>query len=619
MGAFSGPETADDGIVLALDAQNPLSVGNTSVGAWEDVLSSTTTVSSVGVITCLSVDIASNQFFGQKYSSCLISGSTVWDNRPPSVSDMNEILSGNLTCKSYQTGTYDQVQYLFGAYGNAGNVCTLRFTGFGVGAVIGVGGYFNAVTRQCRLTGDLQNSPVTITSPSGGFADPIVLTSDPADIQFSNPGSSGDPWYVYWLGPYNQVPYNTLRSSYGTLTNGPVFTQEPKQEPFGGAGAVQFDGSGDYLTISNNSDHDLGSGDFTVEGWFKTSATVSYQTIIQKYYGPGAYNGYSIHLNSAGTGLQAAVFNGSNSQVDLFGGSNLNDGAWHHFALSRSGTDLRLFVDGALTDSTTNSFNITATFNLQIGRHYTVSSRDWNGQISNIRILKGTALYTSNFTPKRQPILPEFAPNTVLLTCQKGTIRDRSPSAHAITINGNAKSISGASYFEFDGTNDYVTIPDSDDFDIGPQNTMECWVKINTIGTDKLFFGKLNTWWFAMGYSAIGVSANRLGISFNDGSAWNGIQNTYNISIGTWYHLVATWDGTNIRLYVNGVLESTSSDLSSKTWNTSSSTLDIGGYSGNSSTSTNCDISNTRIYHDKALTASEVKQNYRNTKGRYGL
>ena len=226
MGAFSGPETADSGIVLALDAQNPLSVGNTSVNVWEDVVSSTTTVSSVGVITCLSIDTASSQFFGAKYNAC---GSLVvdWDNRPPSVSDMNEILETFLDCKPYQTGTYNSAGAVFGGFGAVGNICTLRFTGFGVGAVIGVGGYFNAVTRQCRLTGDLQNSPVTITSPSGGFADPIVLTSDPADIQFSNPGSSGDPMNVYWLGPYNQVPYNTLRSSYGTLTNGPVFTQEP--------------------------------------------------------------------------------------------------------------------------------------------------------------------------------------------------------------------------------------------------------------------------------------------------------------------------------------------------------------------------------------------------------
>jgi hypothetical protein len=606
MGAFSGPETVDDGIVLALDAQNPLSVGNTSLNVWEDVVSSTTTVSSVGVITCLIIDNSSNHFFGIKYTTC--GGTTKeFDNRPPSIANMNTILENFLDCKPYQTGTYNSAGGIFGGYGAVGNICTLRFTGFGVGALIGVGGYFNAVTRQCRLTGDLQNSPVTITSPSGGFADPIVLTSDPADIQFANPGSSGDPMYVYWLGPYNQVPYNTLRSSYGTLTNGPVLTQEPKQEPFGGAGAVQFDGTSDYLDIASSTDFAFGTGDFTIEVWVYLKSNT-----LGVIYSNEVANSLFLYLSSG------------NLVVRNYGTTNLFDltapslNTWTHIALSRSGTDLRLFFNGVQQGSTvTNSTNWTQN-GTEIGA-YSNGSQSLNGYMSNLRVVKGTALYTSNFTPKRQPLLPEFAPNTVLLTCQNGTIRDRSPSAHAITINGNAKSISGASYFEFDGTNDYVTIPDSDDFDIGPQNTMECWVKINTIGTDKLFFGKLNTWWFAMGYSAIGVSANRLGISFNDGSAWNGIQNTYNISIGTWYHLVATWDGTNIRLYVNGVLESTSSDLSSKTWNTSSSTLDIGGYSGNSSTSTNCDISNTRIYHDKALTSAEVKQNYRNTKSRYGL
>jgi hypothetical protein len=487
MGAFSGPETVDGGIVLVLDAQNPLSVGNTSLNVWEDVLSSTTTVSSVGVITCLSVDIASSQFFGQKYSSCLISGSTVWDNRPPSVSDMNEILSGNLTCKSYQTGTYDQVQYLFGAYGNAGNVCTLRFTGFGVGALIGVGGYFNAVSRQCRLTGDLQNSPVTITSPSGGFADPIVLTSDPADIQFSNPGSSGDPWYVYWLGPYNQVPYNTLRSSYGTLTNGPVFTQEPKQEPFGGAGAVEFDGTGDYLTVPSSTDLEMGTGDFTVEMWVYSTDS-SQDTQDRRFFATEANATSSIQIGHINTTAGIVEYADQGSlNVRVTGTTDIRN-QWAHIAVVRNSGTVSLYVNGVSEGTPATDSNSKTASTPTIGK-YPGASGHFKGFMSNLRVVKGTALYTSNFTPKRQPLLPESAPNTVLLTCQKGTIRDRSPSAHAITINGDAKSISGASYFEFDGTNDYVSISSSNDFAFGTSDfSIELWAYFQGSGSYENIF-----------------------------------------------------------------------------------------------------------------------------------
>ena len=603
MGAFAGPETLDDGIVLALDAQNPLSVGNTSLNVWEDVVSSSTTVSSVGVITCLSIDTSSSNFFGQKYSSCLISGSTTWDNRPPSVSDMNEILSGNLTCKSYQTGTYDQVQYLFGAFGNVGNVCTLRFTGFGVGAVIGVGGYFSTGSRQCRLTGDLQNSPVTITSPSGGFADPIILTSDPADIQFSNPGSSGDPMYVYWLGPYNQVPYNTLRSNYGTLTNGPVFTQEPKQEPFGGAGAVEFDGTSDYLDIASSTDFAFGTGDFTIEVWVYLKSNT-----LGVIYSNEIADSLFLYLSSG------------NLVVRNYGTANLFDltapslNTWTHIALSRSGTDLRLFFNGVQQGSTvTNSTDWTQN-GTEIGA-YSNGTQSLNGYMSNLRVVKGTALYTSNFTPKRQPILPESAPNTVLLTCQKGTIRDRSSSAHGITINGNAKSISGASYFEFDGTNDYVTIPSSNDFAYGTGDFIwEVWINPKNLTGNRyvLDHGSDNGGVIALAPSGDG---NRY---YNSTTGQSSVLYTTGfgtLSTNTWYHLVATRKSGTTSLYKNGALTASASD----SHNYPAQSVTIGNYGGGGNYNFAGNISNFKIYKGKGLTAAEVKQNYRNTKGRYGL
>jgi len=397
-----------------------------------------------------------------------------------------------------------------------------------------------------------------------------------------------------------------IGSNNGTLTNGPVFTQEPKLEPFGGAGAVSFDGSGDYLNISSHSDHDLGSGDFTVEGWFKTSATIAYQTIIQKYYGPGAYNGWNIALDSAGTGLTAAVFNGSNVQVDLFGGSNLNDGAWHHFALSRSGTDLRLFVDGALTDSTTNSFNITATADLQIGRHFTVSFRDWNGQLSNIRILKGTALYTSNFTPPRKKL--EATSDTVLLTCEKGTIKDRSSSAHAITINGNAKSISGASYFEFDGVDDYV----SGNLSTLTSWSMCIWYLSTDITSNYVFYPfSCNNAANGLGFGGTNDSTTNGRWYFFDGTNVLSSTNTA-VTTNVWYNLVVTKSSTTYNLYTNGSLSLNTSGVDLNC------TLYSLGRRGNGEWYAKGNIAQASIYN-RALTAAEVSQNFNALRGRYGI
>jgi hypothetical protein len=75
--------------------------------------------------------------------------------------------------------------------------------------------------------------------------------------------------------------------------------------------------------------------------------------------------------------------------------------------------------------------------NFCIGAENTSSTTTdiWNGYISNFRILNGTALYTSNFTPPTKPLTA--VTNTSLLTCQGNTIADASSSAHTITANGD--------------------------------------------------------------------------------------------------------------------------------------------------------------------------------------
>ena len=661
MGAYSGPELVDDGLVLALDAApNPRYVDYAGRGANFSANGDYLTIADSNVFSPGTGDYTIEGWFrwtSNGWYNRLVSGddgsSTSWyiytfRNNEPAIfvngSYMNPTISPvfvynqwyHLAVSRVSGTTYffrDGVLLQSSTNANINGsitssnvrICTSltnaqQFYGdvSNVRIVVGDGlasHYTSAFTPPTEPLTAVSGTTLLLcqngsfTKDNSGYNRTVTTNGSPAKSSLDLGTPFGD-----WFNLANNT-------GIGTLTNGPVFTQEPKLEPFGGAGAVSFDGSGDYLNISSHSDHDLGSGDFTVEGWFKTSATIADQAIIQKYYGPANYNGWGILLDSAGTGLRAAVFNGSNVQVDLFGGSNLNDGAWHHFALSRSGTDLRLFVDGALTDSTTNSFNITATEALRIGRDFGNSSRDWNGQMSNIRILKGTALYTSNFTPKRQPLIPESAPNTVLLTCQKGPIRDRSSSAHAITINGNAKSISGASYFEFDGTDDYVTAPNNADFDFGSGDfTVEYWINFSTVSGIRGIFGKRVS---EVNYAPILMylqsSALQLLMS-TSGSSWNVSLSTSTLSTGSWNHVAVFRSGTTVYLFLNGTsIGSTGTVSGALISNTAPLTVGVDSTSPSGSTPLNGYISNFRIYKGKALTAEEVEQNYNALKGRFGL
>ena len=99
---------------------------------------------------------------------------------------------------------------------------------------------------------------------------------------------------------------------------------------------------------------------------------------------------------------------------------------------------MTLWLNGVNVGTATSSYNLTsATQPLFIGRNgdSTDGSQDWLGYISNFRIVKGTALYTSNFTPPTAPLTA--ISGTQVLTCKSSTIIDKSTNNFTITKNGD--------------------------------------------------------------------------------------------------------------------------------------------------------------------------------------
>ena len=198
---------------------------------------------------------------------------------------------------------------------------------------------------------------------------------------------------------------------------------------------------------------------------------------------------------------------------------------------------------------------------------------------------------------------------------------DRTGTSQISPGNIQGATFNTAGYFEFDGANDIIIGDSLADHDIGSTNTMQFWVKMKDVASqDKLVFGKESGWWFAYGHSAVGVSTNRMGITFYDGTNWNVLGTTFDLVVDTWYMFTATWDGTNIRFYANDILQDTSSDFSAKTWNVlAGAAIDVGGFPSDLSSYTNCEIGECRIYHEKALTSTEVSKNFNATRGKYGV
>ena len=186
-------------------------------------------------------------------------------------------------------------------------------------------------------------------------------------------------------------------------------------EPRTTLSGVDFDGN-DYLTVSPGSDWAFGTGDFTVEAFVYHRSKGTYDYIIDGRNSSQTSGPWAIAYGySSGTNLQFS------SSAGYHVGSNVTPpiGKWFHVAVARSGTSLKMFIDGVEVGSVTNSTNFsTAPTTSYIGTRYSVQSSH-NGFISNLRVVKGSALYTSNFTVPSTPLTN--VTNTVMLICQSNS------------------------------------------------------------------------------------------------------------------------------------------------------------------------------------------------------
>ena len=138
------------------------------------------------------------------------------------------------------------------------------------------------------------------------------------------------------------------------------------------------------------------TGDFTLEAWIYDTSTDGYPTFCWNSASTGVY----LYLgNNATSGSNKVVRMWSNNSVTVFS-TELPQSQWYHFALVRSGTSVKVYINGTAdatvrTDSGTFLFGDTST--LEIGSHST--QYPFNGYMDDIRMTKGVARYTSNFTP----------------------------------------------------------------------------------------------------------------------------------------------------------------------------------------------------------------------------
>ena len=399
----------------------------------------------------------------------------------------------------------------------------------------------------------------------------------------------------------------------GTLVSGTISEIVPNgdisltKEPFAGAGAVEFDGTGDYLSLSSSSDFYFEDHKFTVECWTYTGLDVTSVHTLLAQWGSGSDRNIEFDYRGDASKVWRFYYRTSSTTEFVSSIDPVEPNSWYHLAAVADGSNLKLYVNGVLQETNSIAGNAqNSTANLYIGAYQGTTSY-YNGFISNLRVIKGTALYTSNFTPPSRTLTA--VPNTVLLTCQGQNIKDASSSAHAITVNGDAKATIVSSAFEFDGTDDYVVTSSNTDFLFGTEEFAMEWWEYFTGGGG--YIGHIGVFDSSNATPMIWtVSGSFHG--YVSGSGWSSV--AMSPLSNQWAHYVVTGVTGNIRFYQNGELK----DTTTWNWSATSSASNFSIACGwSQSWQMPGKISAVRVYKGKSFTEDEVTQNYNATKGRY--
>ena len=367
-----------------------------------------------------------------------------------------------------------------------------------------------------------------------------------------------------------------------------------------GEWGVDFDGSGDTLSVPASSDFSPGAGDFTLEAF--------------------------VNLGIAGSSIAWHQNNSSGAQVNLTGSTALNANQWYHIAVVINSNTLKLYVDGTSDGSVTNNevFNNNDVMTIggnadHIGATNSMgfvnkgaaggSSNKWflyfagagggitfKGQISNLRFVKGTAVYTGDFTAPTSKLTA--ITNTKLLTCQSNRFVDNSASGHTVTPAGNAAVSAfgpfltdavydpavngGSASFGGNASGDGLTVADSSDFELGSGDfTLAMWVYPNNINVSEsntvaafMLHSTYSGTGPALGWSIFWQSDSEVTNSFR--LYVNGTGRRYDAEgfFGRqWTYLTAVRTGNTLKLFINGVQKVSTSFAD---FNNSTTSLTIG-------------------------------------------
>ena len=239
------------------------------------------------------------------------------------------------------------------------------------------------------------------------------------------------------------------------------------QSKFGGASGL-FDGTGDYLSVPDSADWDFGSGNFTIDMWIRPTDVI----------GPRIIYSHSDVITLAitiGSTLECGFTGWS------FAGGTVTVNVWQHIALVRNGNTWKLYLDGVNVGTYTESGAVDITSAINIGRRAIPGDYYFVGWIEEIRISKGIARWTSDFTPPTDEYYIEI----------DSTLSESLPSFQ-LAAGGFWSDFAMMTFPQFT-TNTYAECISTDGYMYVPLLTTNAELQTGAIGTGEMTLPVLTT------------------------------------------------------------------------------------------------------------------------------
>lgn len=423
--------------------------------------------------------------------------------------------------------------------------------------VIGTAVYTSAFTPPTSPLTAITNTTLLLPFTNQGYRNNLNAITDSGPNAFAISSTNGP------------IPYSSI-SPFGTTYPGSARYQ-----------------TNQYSTVATNAAFTYGTGDFTIEFWVRLTSTSGAQYFIdQRNSGTGNAVIPTIYY----TGATGKVYYYVSFNNQIVSTTSLSANTWYAISVCRSGTSTKMFINGVQEGSTYTDTNNYAASRVTIGSQGDTPANYLNGYISNIRLSKGIAYYTSNYTPSTIPLTSSTTYTSLLVTNNTAGIQDLSTYTNTITntqstgvnpisgINTQQYKFGTQSYYFQNGT--YASIPSTaTGFDFGTGDyTIEGWAYLSNVTTLQTLMSKSLAGVPNLGWN-IQVNASSKIIYAVDGSTI--LTSTTSMSTNTWTYFAVSRSGTATYLFFNGNLEATATNSTNLTNTTN---LNIGADRNNTTT-----------------------------------